>query len=51
MKILECEELARDYPPTFLEWVSSSLCGNMAMELNFSDSKLLKWKTNNFLKT
>lgn len=39
MKLLECTEFARDYSPTYLEWVASSLCSNMALEVNFSDSK------------
>lgn len=39
MKIFECNEIAREYPPTYLEWISSSLCANMALEVSFIDCK------------
>ncbi len=32
---MNSNEFARDYPPSYLEWIASSLCSNMALEVHF----------------
>jgi hypothetical protein len=47
MKLLQCgdieAQLARTYPPSYLEWKASKKCASLALEVNYSDSNLLNF--------